>query len=251
MLTLRETFQHLRWDLARYRERLGQPALAIVLLFPGFQAIALYRISHWLNTRGRKGAIWWPLIVVEALITRLVEISTGIYISPNAQIGPGLYFPHFGCIFIGDQSVIGRNCDIYQGVTIGYGGRRRNGGYPVLGDRVFVAAGAKVLGPIQVGDDAVIGANAVVTKSADARAVLVGVPARAHAHTGSFDMIRYPGYLTDPQRQASLCVAEQPCPQHLATACEAINWAELEALLATNNGGNHEWAAPAGKEHKV
>ena len=239
MMTFRETLHHLRGDLARYRERLGQPTLAIVLLFPGFQAIALYRLSHWLNTRGRKGAIWWPVIAIEALITRLVEICTGIYISPNAQIGPGLYFPHFGCIFIGDRSVIGSNCDIYQGVTLGYGGRRTNGGYPVLGDRVFVAAGAKVLGPIQVGDDAAIGANAVVTKSAAARAVLVGVPARTHSHTGSFDMIRYPGYLSDPQRQASLCVAEQPCPQHVAVQNEPIDWAELEALLATNS----EWPA--------
>lgn len=234
MMTFRETLQHLRWDLARYRERLGQPALAIMLLFPGFQAVALYRISRWLNTRGRKGLIWWPIIGLEAVLTRIVEIITGIYISPNAQIGPGLYFPHFGCIFIGDRSVIGSNCDIYQGVTIGYGGRKAKGGYPVLGDRTFVAAGAKVLGPLQLGDDVVVGANAVVTKSADARAVLVGIPARVHSYAGSFDMIRYPGYATDPQRQASLCAAEQPCPQPATAQSEPIDWAELEALLATN-----------------
>lgn len=229
MITFTETLQHLRWDLARYRERLNRPTLAIVLLFPGFQALALYRLSRWLNTRGRKGPLWWPIIALEALVTRLVEIATGIYISPNAQIGPGLYFPHFGCIFIGDRTVIGRNCDVYQGVTIGYSGRRGQGGYPVLGDRTVVAAGAKVLGPLRLGDDVVVGANAVVTKSAADRAVLIGIPARAHSHAGSFDLIRYPGYATDHARLASLCAAEEPTPPGLLDG--VLDWGELDALL--------------------
>lgn len=232
MITFTETLHHLHWDLARYRERLGRPALAIVLLFPGFQALALYRISRWLNTRGRRGLHWWPVIALEALVTRLVEIATGIYISPNAQIGPGLYFPHFGCIFIGDRTVIGRNCDIYQGVTIGYSGRRGQGGYPVLGDRIVVAAGAKVLGPLRLGDDVVVGANAVVTKGAADRAVLIGIPARVHSHAGSFDLIRYPGYATDEPRLASLCAAEEAAPCDLLDG--GIDWHELDALLGAS-----------------
>ena len=194
----------LRQDLARYRYKLKQPTLAIILLFPGFQAVALYRISRWLDTRHRRGLWWLPVRLLEAVVTRSVEIITGIYISPNAQIGPGLYFPHFGCIFIGNYSVIGKNCDIYQGVTLGYSGRQEDGGYPVVGDRVVVAAGAKVLGPIHIGNDAAIGANAVVTKSMPEHAVVVGIPGKLHSRRGSFDLIRYPGYQEDPERIDSL-----------------------------------------------
>lgn len=204
-MTFREMLRDLRWDLARYHHKLRQPKLAIVLLFPGFQAVALYRLSRWLNTRSKRQQLWWwPLILLEALVTRLVEIMTGIYISPQAQVGAGLYFPHFGCIFIGEGAVIGCNCDIYQGVTIGYSGRPGHSGYPVLGDRVFVAAGAKVIGPLQVGNDVAIGANAVLTKAVPDQAVVLGIPGKVHSHQGSFDLIRYPGWEADPVRQASV-----------------------------------------------
>lgn len=226
-MTFREMLRDLRWDLARYHYKLHQPKVAIVLLFPGFQAVALYRICRWLNTRRRRHLVWWwPIIVLEAIATRLVEMMTGIYISPNARIGAGLYFPHFGCIFIGEGTVIGRNCDIYQGVTIGYSGRPGHSGYPVLGDRVFVAAGAKVIGPLQVGNDVAIGANAVLTKAAPDHAVVLGIPGKVHSRQGCFDLIRYPGWESDPVRQASL---RQACPSTPPPASEETD--TLEALL--------------------
>lgn len=210
-MTFREMVGDLRWDLARYHHRLGQPKLAIILLFPGFQAVALYRISRWLNTRGKRHFFgWWPILALEAVITRIIEITSGIYISPNAQIGAGLYFPHFGGIFIGAGSVIGRNCDIYQGVTVGYSGRAGDSGYPVLGDRVFIAAGAKVIGPIRIGHDVAIGANTVVTKSAPDQAVLLGIPGKVYSYEGSFDLIRYPGWQVDPARQPQAEVQVKP-----------------------------------------
>lgn len=226
-MTFREMLRDLRWDLARYHHKLRQPKLAIVLLFPGFQAVAFYRISRWLNTRSKRHLVWWwPLLILEAVVTRLVEIVTGIYISPNAQIGAGLYFPHFGCIFIGEGAVIGRNCDVYQGVTIGYSGRPGQSGYPVLGDRVFVAAGAKVIGPLQVGHDVAIGANAVLTKAAPDHVVVLGIPGKVHSRQGSFDLIRYPGWADDPIRQASLQQAG-PRPPHPEPADDD----DLAALL--------------------
>ena len=203
-MTFQTMLRYLRQDLARYRYKLSKPAPAIILLFPGFQAVALYRISRWLDTRNRRGGWWVPIIMVEAIVTRFVEIITGIYISPNADIGPGLYFPHFGNIFIGNYAVIGANCDIYQGVTLGYSGRQEAGGYPVLADRVVVSAGAKVLGPVHIGADTVIGANAVVTKSIPEHAVVVGIPGKTQSLRGSFDLIRYPGYQQDPARLDSL-----------------------------------------------
>jgi serine O-acetyltransferase len=209
-MTFQIMLDHLRQDLARYRYKLKKPAIAIILLFPGFQAVAMYRISRWLNTRSRHGFWWLPIVAIEAVATRIIEIITGIYISPNANVGPGLYFPHFGCIFIGNYAAIGKNCDIYQGVTLGYSGRKEAGGYPTLADRVVVAAGAKVLGPIHIGNDAMIGANAVVTKSMPEHAVVVGIPAKVHSVLGSFDHIRYPGYQQDEARLASLARQRKP-----------------------------------------
>jgi serine O-acetyltransferase len=204
-MTFRETINDLRWDLERYHYRLHQSKLAIILLFPGFQAVAMYRVSRWLDTRSKMRYFWWwPIIVLEAIATRITEIITGIYISPMAQLGAGLLFPHFGGIYIGKRTVLGRNCDIYQGVTIGYNVHADESGYPVVGDRAFVAAGAKIFGPIQIGNDVAVGANAVVTKPAPDHAVVLGIPGKAHSYAGSFDLIRYPGWETDPDRQASL-----------------------------------------------
>lgn len=233
-MTFREMLRDLRWDLARYHHKLHQPKLAIVLLFPGFQAVALYRISRWLNSRSKRHLFWWwPILMLEAVVTRLVEIVTGIYISPKAQIGAGLYFPHFGCIFIGEGTVMGRNCDVYQGVTIGYSGRPGHSGYPVLGDRVFAAAGAKVIGPLQVGDDVAIGANAVLTKTVPERAVVLGIPGKVHSQQGSFDLIRYPGWETDPVRQASLQQTSACHPQAAPTDQDELATLLLPAYFAT------------------
>lgn len=204
-MTFKETINALRWDLARYHYRLHQPKLAIILLFPGFQALALYRISHWLNTRAKKRLFWWwPIIAVEAVVTRISEIITGIYISPLAKLGAGLLFPHFGGIYIGKGVVMGRNCEVYQGVSIGYNVHGEESGYPTIGDRVFMAPGSKIFGPIQIGTDVTIGANAVVTKSMPDYAVVLGVPGRVNSYAGSFNLVRYPGWESDPERQANL-----------------------------------------------
>lgn len=246
-MSFQTMLNHLRQDLARYRYKLKRPSLAIILLFPGFQAIALYRISRWLNTRNRRGIHWLPISLLEAIITRFVEIITGIYISPNANIGPGLYFPHFGCIFIGNYSVIGSNCDIYQGVTLGYSGRQEDGGYPVLADRIVVSTGAKVLGPIHIGNDAVIGANAVVTKSMPEHAVVVGIPGKLQSLRGSFDHIRYPGYQQDPERTASYArqQSQQQASSSLAQPVVTDEHASLEITAVHHRNGHQGMDATA------
>jgi serine O-acetyltransferase len=205
-MTFQEMINDLRWDLARCQYRLHQPKLAIVLFFPGFQAVALYRISRWLDThRQRHHFWWWPLIALEVIVKRITEIVTGVFISPQAQIGAGLLLPHFGGIYIGNGTVVGRNCDVYQGVTIGYNvSTGQEGGYPTVGDRVFLGSGAKVFGPIQIGNDVAIGANAVINKPAPDHAVVLGVPGKVNSYKGSFGLIRYPGWESDPERQASL-----------------------------------------------
>ncbi|HTN65138.1 MAG TPA: serine acetyltransferase, partial [Burkholderiaceae bacterium] len=99
----------------------------------------------------------------------LVKIVWGIELPRGATIGPGLYIGHFGGITISPDAVLGRNCNVSQGITIGYSGR----GVPVIGDNVYIAPGARVFGKISVGSNVKIGANAVVHKDVPDNAVVV------------------------------------------------------------------------------
>ena len=139
---------------------------------------------------------------------KFMEILTGISLPPECFIGQGLYIGHFGTVIISPSVRIGSNCNLSQGITLGFGGRGDKGGYPTIGNRVYIAANAVVVGKITVGDDAVIGAGAVVTKSVSPRAVIVGNPAQVSSHKGSFDFIRYDGMEHDPERIAALASVE-------------------------------------------
>ncbi len=138
------------------------------LTAPGFQAVFGYRISRWL------GKYRIPLLPV--IIQRCVEIWTGVSISPRTEIGPGFVIYHFGGIVINAHAVLGRDCTLHHGVTIG--NRVPGGPSPKLGDSVHVGTGAVVLGGITIGNNAEIGANAVVLDSIPDRAIAVGIPAK-------------------------------------------------------------------------
>jgi serine O-acetyltransferase len=138
-------------------------------IHPGFSAAVYYRIyARWYPKGGIKRAI------ARILWLRVVR-TTGCYISPLAHIGPGLELRHATAIVIGDGVTIGRRAAIYQNVTIGTRGGNE---YPVLGDNVTVYAGACVLGRVRIGNNAVIGANAVVLDDVPDNGVAVGAPAR-------------------------------------------------------------------------
>lgn len=151
----------------------GLRALQLVI-WPGFWATLAYRFGNWFTKRNVLLRI--PGMILYTLWKLSVEMSWGISISAKAQIGPGLFINHFGCIFIHSDAVIGRNANISQEVTIGVKGNT-HGGAPTVGDNVFFGAGAKVLGKIRIGNNAVIGANAVVVKDVEEGWVVGGVPA--------------------------------------------------------------------------
>jgi len=243
-MSLRNVIEELKHDLERCKQRLKQPSLAIILLVPGFQAVASYRFRRWLNTRSRRRNLFWMLIsMVEAVLARFVEIITGIYIDPDATIGPGLYIHHFSCIVIGQCVVLGRNCELHQGVTLGFGGRGESSGYPVIGDRAFIGAGAKVIGPIRIGRDVAIGANAVVTKDLPDRAIAVGIPARIISREGSFDFINYPDRDLDRDRALSLALTQAAPPDHHLAGPESSTrpgCREAEAAFVTMDALAHE-----------
>lgn len=143
-----------------------------VLLYPGVHALALHRAAHWLF-RGE-------LFFLARLVNHVARLLTAIDIHPGAVIGKRFFIDH-GFVVIGETAEIGDDVTIYQGATLGgtnptdgVGGKR----HPTIGNGVIISLGAAILGPITVGDNARIGANAVVTKDVQPGATMVGIPAR-------------------------------------------------------------------------
>ncbi len=144
-----------------------------VVLYASFWALALYRLAHVLSALG--------LPFVPRLLSQAARFLTGIEIHPGATIGPGLFIDHGMGTVIGETAVVGSDVLLYHGVTLGGVDGRPGRRHPLLGDRVVVGAGAKVLGAIVIGDGARIGAQAVVLSDVSAGATAVGVPARVIA----------------------------------------------------------------------
>ena len=195
----------IRSDVARYTRCRNGPVLRTLLLVYGARATAIYRVERALRVAVQAGdRKWLPLYGAVKLVSRSTELRTGIGLPPSAGIGEGLYVGHFGGIVVGGDVSMGRHCAISQGVTLGVGGRGDRRGSPSIGDRVYIAPGAKVFGPIVIGNDVAIGANAVVTSSLPDRAVAVGVPARVISYEGSFDFVTYVGMDEDEERSQSI-----------------------------------------------
>jgi serine O-acetyltransferase len=159
----------------------------LALASVGFWAVATYRVQRALSRMPR--LLRLPLRLLLLPFAFFVRIASGAEVSPTARIGPGLYIGHFGCIIVSGSSVIGERCNLSQGVTIGVGTRKGVRGAPLIGDRVYIAPGAKVFGPITVGSDSAIGANAVVNDDVPEGVSVAGIPARIVSDKGSRDLL--------------------------------------------------------------
>ena len=147
------------------------------LLSLGFWALQAYRFGH-LRYRFTSKFVRYPLGVFHLVLSKLTEIICGVTIGVSATIGKRLVIEHSGAIVIHGNSVIGDDCIVRQGVTIG--NRRLNEplAAPIIGNRVNIGAGAKILGKVVIGNDVEIGANAVVIHDIPDGAIAVGIPAR-------------------------------------------------------------------------
>ncbi len=170
--TLTRVARELRQDLTAAQDRdpaaRGIGRVEILLTYGGVQALLAHRVSHALYEAGMPLA---PRTI--AFASRAV---TGIEIHPAASIGDGFFIDHGMGVVIGETAQIGDNVTLYQGVTLGGTGFQRGKRHPTVGDDVVVGSGAKLLGPIQVGDRAKIGANSVVIHDVPARSTVVGNP---------------------------------------------------------------------------
>ena len=152
------------------RDPAARNALEVALLYPGFHAVLFHRLAHLLYKCG--------LRFIPRMISQISRFFTKIEIHPGATIGKGLLIDH-GCgVVIGETTVIGDDCTIYQGVTLGGTGKETGKRHPTLGNNVMVGAGAKILGPFTVGDNSKIAANAVLLREVEPDSTCVGVPAR-------------------------------------------------------------------------
>ena len=170
-------------DLWRHAGRLGAGTFwSRFLSTPGFRYAALLRFYAYARTAG-----WCQLGVrqMTVLLLHRYSIRFGIDISRDAHIGSGLYIGHFGGIVVNAAVVIGDNCNLSQGVTLGQVNRGPKAGCPTIGNNVYIGPGAKIIGRIHVGDHAAVGANAVVLEDVPPNVAVGGVPARVISETGS------------------------------------------------------------------
>ena len=142
----------------------------MLLLYPGLHAVLAHRIAHALYKKG--------MFFAARAVSQASRNATGIEIHPAAVIGKGLFIDHGCAVVIGETTVIGDNCTIYQGATLGGTGKHEGKRHPTIGNNVMIGAGAKVLGPVTVGDNSKIAAGAVVLKDIPANSTAVGIPAR-------------------------------------------------------------------------
>jgi serine O-acetyltransferase len=221
MSLFRKVVREIREDVAAARDR--DPAAQRVSSFEiltgwaGVQALLAHRVSHALREAG--------VPLAPGAIAYLSRSVTGVEIHPAAQIGPELFIDHGSGVVIGETAQIGRRVTLYQGVTLGGTGFQRGKRHPTVGDNVTVGSGAKLLGPIAVGDGAKIGANTVVVEDVPPRSTVVGNP----GHPVKVEGRRPEG------PDADWIHLPDPIAEAIKTLSERI--ARLEERLAELDGG--------------
>ena len=202
--------------LAAYQRRdpAARSKLEIFLLYPGVHAVLWHRAAHWLYLHHRHFLARW--------ISQHARNRTGIEIHPGATIGRRLVIDHGMGIVIGETAVIGDDCLLYQGVTLGGTGKDQGKRHPTLGNNVMVGSGARVLGPFKVGDNARIAAGAVVLREVPPGSTAVGVPARIVRVNGC------PVYYADDVDQINVLDPVREELERLARRVEALERARKE-----------------------
>lgn len=166
-----KTFFHDLYDDAKNilkKDPAARNILTVILLYPGFHVLVWHKINHFLYKK--------HLYFISRLLSQLARFLTGIEIHPGAVIGRRLFIDHGMGIVIGETSIIGDDCTIYHGVTLGGTGKEKKKRHPTLKNNIIVGCGAKVLGNIVISENVKIGANSVVLKDVPKNSTVVGIP---------------------------------------------------------------------------
>jgi serine O-acetyltransferase len=190
------------------RDPAARSVWEIVLAYPGFHALWIYRTAHWLWSRG----LWTG----GRFVSHLGRFLTGIEIHPGAKIGRRFFIDHGMAVVIGETAEIGDDVTVYQGVTLGGTSTHRGKRHPTIEDSVTIFSGAKVLGPITVGRHSRIGAGSVLVTSVPAHSTVVGIPGKVvrtgglkHTESGKPVIDLDSADLPDPVSRALGAVLEQ------------------------------------------
>ena len=224
--TFTRVAREVREDLSAAQDR--DPAarsvgrLEILLTYGGVQALLAHRVAHAMHEHG--------VPMAPRLLANATRVTTGVEIHPAAEIGDSLFIDHGAGVVVGETAKIGRNVTLYQGVTLGGTGFARGKRHPTVGDDVVVGSGAKLLGPIEVGDRAKVGANSVVVHDVPADSTVVGNP----GHPVRVDGKRPEG------PDADWAHLPDPVADALKGLATRVN--ELESLVAELTGKRPEGA---------
>lgn len=192
-------FDRLKEDIQCVKDRdpAARSTVEIMLLYPGFKAVRMHRKAHWLFNH--------KMFFLARLVSQRCVKKTNIEIHPGATIGRRFFIDHGTGVVIGETAVIGDDCTVYQGVTLGGTGKDHGKRHPTLGNNVLVGAGAKVLGPFTIGDNSNVAAGSVVLSAIPPNCTAVGSPARVVKQNGrrvdKLDHVHVP----DPVAQ-ELCI---------------------------------------------
>ncbi|MHB8253113.1 MAG: serine O-acetyltransferase [Acidiferrobacter sp.] len=225
------------------RDPAARSRFEILTLYPGIHAVGLYRVAHgfW-NLRLR----WLAQVVAH-----IARFLTGIEIHPAARLGRRFFIDHGFGVVIGETAEVGDDCTLYQGVTLGGTSWQPEKRHPTLGNNVVVGAGAKILGPITVGDGARIGSNSVVVKDVPPGATVVGIPGhvvvkpgeRARSRAALAQKIGFEAYgqdaqMPDPVAHAIDCVLDhlQVVDRRMEHLCQELRKAGVPLSALVENG---------------
>ncbi len=211
------------------RDPAARSYLEVFLCYPGLHALLFHRIANWLHRHHLK--------LVARVISHISRFLTGIEIHPGAKIGSGVFIDHGMGVVIGETAEVGNNVTIYQGATLGGTGKERGKRHPTISDNVVISAGAKVLGGFEVGENAKIGAGAVVLKPVPPNSTVVGVPGRIVVSNGQrvgIDLNH--DKIPDPEETMMRCLLKSI--NHLENKIASLE-EELAALKTEKSGAVH------------
>ena len=222
-------------DVTAVKERdpAARSKLEVLLLYQGVHALIWHRFAHWFYQH--------KMFFLARFISQLARFFTLIEIHPGAQLGHGILIDHGSGVVIGETTVIGDNCTIYQGVTLGGVGLNKGKRHPTLGNNVTVGAGAKILGSFDVGDNCTIAANAVLLKPLESNATAAGIPARP---------IKIDG-VPLPKKESNLVTMDHYCKMEERVKELEETLSKLRAELSSYREKDHSDQAEASLEGKI
>lgn len=213
------------------RDPAARSAVEVILAYPGFHAIRFHRLAHRLYER--------KLFLPARLVSHAGRFLTGIEIHPGATIGERVFIDHGMGVVIGETAVVGDDCMLYQGVTLGGTGKTRGKRHPTLEANVTVGVGAKILGDVVIGEGARIGGGAVVLRDVPAHTTAVGIPAKAVGWTDPLSgEMRRVVTMPDPQRDALVAITQriEELEEETRKLRQALQEANEQRSIGCGNG---------------